>query len=419
MKKVIMFVMLFMLAGGSLLAQWTTYTFRLYDNAGAPITGEEANIKFTRYPHVYANDQISGITVDEDGTTGIYMATGFTTLEYARIWLSGVARSKPDSVLVGNLFTYINTVLGNYVNLTGTQTISGTKTFGNGNISGDWLQSLGTFTMYGPKINTGATIYSSYGSVSSDNLIWLGIGDSLYGRKPYFLDGSNIRLNTGYKLYGRTNMTAPINVNTSHFSYSGDMLSLLNPSTTDSLTIKKDTTISEATYSKLWSIKRRFFSQRDSMDLYWYYKNTYANTSDSFAVINKIYEVDNGSNIALTIADARLDSLYLGPGSYSIDFGVNYTFTSQSLVGGQTSGDSIVIGLNKGTGVGNILKNNIMVTRQYLDGPNADELGVLSWRAMVKLTTDTWIYIVAKRVNAITNFSHIINRQYILATRIN
>lgn len=331
MKKI--FVIILLLFTAEIYSQ---YSLTIYlQTSGVPVTGKAGTMVFTRYPHSYGTDNVSGLTISEVGATGSYIAKGFTTYEYVKLWVDGTAQTWFDSVQVGDITAYITTRLGSYVTLgtsqaiTGSKTFSGSSIFGDGTVSGNWTQSLGTFTLYGPKINTSATIYSAYGSVSADNLIWLGIGDSLYGRKPYFLDGSNIRLNTGYKLYGRTNMTAPINVNTSHFSYSGDMLSLLNPFTTDSLTIKKDTTISEATYSKLWTWKRRYFSQRDSMDSYIYYKNTYTNTSDSFAVINKIYDLIDGRSVSYDIGTSgtNIDTIYLPqPGTYQVIINYEYEF---------------------------------------------------------------------------------------------
>lgn len=325
MKKIIFAVL--MLCSVSLFAQYSKTIY--LQTGGVPITGKQDSIEFTRYPHSsIATDEVSGITVTETpSSSGVYLCKGFTTYEYVCLWIAGVKQTWFDSVQVGDFGAWL---AARYVTLSTNQTISGTKTFGNGNINGDWLQSLGTFTMYGPKINTSATIYSAYGSVNNDHMIWRGFGDSTYGIKHWFFDGTNMRLESGVKWLGRTDITSPVGLNTAHFSYSDNKISLLNPYTTDSLTIKKDTTISESTYYKLWSWKRRFWSQRDSMDMYIHYENTYTNTSDSFAVINKVYYLaDVNSQNAVDNADwENIQTLtFPGPGTYAVTVTFEYEFS--------------------------------------------------------------------------------------------
>ena len=406
MKKVIMFVVLFFgMFAGQLMSQWTTYTFRLYDNAGAPVTGEEANIKFTKYPHVYADDQLSGITVDEDGSTGIYMATGFTTLQYVRIWLSGVVRSKPDSVLTGNLFVYISSTLANYVSLAGTQTISGTKTFGNGNISGDWQQSLGTFTMYGPKINTGATIYSAYGSVNSDHMVWRGFTDSNYVPKSWMYDAGSgkLRLQSGYTLYGRTNTTSPIPLNTAHFEWADDKLnvksSVLNADSIKHkiVAIGKDTTWSNlgedvTKWRFLWLEKPFWSNPYIIPDWKWYY-GSYDESGvqvayDSMMAINDAGQSYNNTNTSISGSTwAFCDTLALPiKGKYHLTYSAQVVFPSGT---GSDAYDTIWVDLGTGTGDDKQLPGSQgFVTHFYDNTATTGGSKIISWSTVYSTTTD-------------------------------
>jgi len=406
MKKVIMFAVLFFgIFAGQVMGQWTTYTFRLFDDSGNPVTGQESNIKFTKYPHVYANDQLSGITVDEDGSTGIYMATGFTTLQYVRIWLSGVVRSKPDSVLTGNLFTYISSTLANYVSLAGTQTISGTKTFGNGNISGDWLQSLGTFTMYNGKINTSATIYSSYGSVNSDHYVWRGFTDSNYMPTTWMYDAGSgvLRLQSGYKIYGRTGSTAPIGLNSSHFTYSSDQLSL-NPAVLNAdsikhkvLSIGKDTTWSPLgepiTKWRFLTLKKGFwYNSYDIPDWKWHYTSFDESgtllASDSMMAINDAGQSYNNTNTSISGSTwTYCDTLTLPTrGKYQLTFSFQAVFPEAT---GSDAYDTIWVDLGTGTGSDKQLPGSqAWVTHWYDNGVSSGGTSTVTWSTVYMNTAD-------------------------------
>jgi len=321
MNKLIILIMLFIC--GTAYSQYSI-PLRLVNSSGEPLTGQASNIVFTRYPHSYGTDDVSGITVTEIGTAGNYRCRGFTTYEYVKLWLSGVEQTWFDSVQVGNLTTYITT---NYILKAGSVTgITGNKTIS----SGDWLKLGGTETWYKPYVYSSSPWYTDYSLLSGGSLVFKNYGDSVYGIKPYFLDGTNIRLNTGYNLLGRTNTDPPINVNTGHFSYTDDELSL-NPYLFrwDSVSVVEDTTVSESNYSKIWSLHRNHFSEIDSMRLWITYFNTLANTKDSFQLINDvIYNLDERYARTLdSISVAAIDTFtYPQVGLWKTDVLIDYEF---------------------------------------------------------------------------------------------
>jgi len=339
MTKIIL-ILLFLTA--SAFSQYSV-SIRLVNSSGDPLTGQAANIVWTKYPHVYGTDDITGLTTTEYGTAGNYVTKGFTDYQYAQLWLSGVKQTWLDTVITGSITSYLSS---NYMNKTGTQTgFTGTKT-----LTGDWLWTAGTITMHKPYIYSSSAWYTDYSLVSNTSLVWKGYADSVYGIKPYFLDGTNIRLNTGYNLLGRTNTDPPININDDHFSYTDDELSL-NPYLFrwDSLSIVEDTAVSESNYSKIWSIHRNHFSEIDSMRIWMTYFNTYANTKDSFQLINDVVYILNEhyartvDSISVTAVDTFF---YPQVGVWKTDVLIDYEF--EYVTPNNTGYDSLFVGVYLG-----------------------------------------------------------------------
>lgn len=338
MKKLI--IIFFLIITANIFSQYSL-PLRLVNGSGDPLTGQSANISFTRYPHSYPTDAVSGITITEVGTAGNYICKGFTTYEYVKLWISGVAQSWFDSVQVGSVTSNLSS---NYLTKTTTQTgISGTKT-----LTGDWLWTSGTITMNKPYIYTSSTWYTDYSLLGNSSLGWKGLNDSLYVLRSWmFLSGSKITLQSGYKIWGLAN-TQPFQINTTYFTWSTtDGLGLVNPLTYDSVTIRKDTTISENPYYKTWSAKRRFWSQTDSLNLYWYYKNTYMNTADSFAVINNKYDIEDNHTYARTVDSITvtpIDTFSL-PGIGYWDVTVHFEYEFEYVTPNNTGYDSLYVGI--------------------------------------------------------------------------
>ncbi len=313
---------------------------RLVNSDGTPKTGQASNITFRRYPHG-SGDGVSGLTITEVGTAGNYVCKGFTTYEYVTLWLSGVQQTWFDSVQVGSVTSYINTLLGSYMNKTGTQTgFTGSKT-----LTGDWLWTSGTITLNKPYIYTSSPWYADYSLIGNSSLIWKGLGDSLYGTKPYYISGTSIILLSANKIWG-TGLTTPIPIKSSLTFETGVGLGVTLPYQQDSLYVKKDTTIAENTYTKSWSLKRRFWSQFDSTDLYYYYRNSYANTRDSFVVINNsvLLSYDNITRTVDSATATRLDTFYCpNYGTWDIKITIDYEF--EYVTPNNTGYDSLRLGV--------------------------------------------------------------------------
>lgn len=317
---------------------------RLVNSDGTPKTGQASNITFRRYPHG-SGDGVSGLTIVESGTAGNYVCKGFTTYEYVTLWLSGVQQTWFDSVQVGSVTSYINTLLGSYITKTTTQSgITGSKTFSTGDI----LQTSGTWTLNKPYIYTSSPWYADYSLIGNSSLIWKGLGDSLYGTKPYYISGTSIILLSANKIWG-TGLTTPIPIKSSLTFETGVGLGVTLPYQQDSLYVKKDTTIAENTYTKSWNLKRRFWSQTDSLNLYWYYKNTYANTKDSFAVINNMVQLsyDNTVRTVDSATATRLDTFsVLTYGVWDIRIFFEYEF--EYVTPNNSGYDSLRVGVYLG-----------------------------------------------------------------------
>jgi len=290
--------------------QYESVPLRLVTSEGAPFTGQSAQISFRRAPFGI-DDDIDGLTVTED-PPGNYLISGFTTFEKAKYYFSGVEQTwwgGPNGLYVGDIVPWINslltTSLGNYILKVGSVTgISGNKTIS----SGDWLKLGGTETWYKPYIYSGSSWVSDYSAVSNNGLIFRDFADSIYGVKPYFISGLEIHLLSGRKLWG-TSKSQPIQINTSHFTWSTSTgLNLYLPYQQDSLYFKKDTVISENSYTKSWSLNRNRWNQVSPWDLWMVYRNTLDASIDSSQVINEIVTIAS-SNTATNLDSADYSTI--------------------------------------------------------------------------------------------------------------
>ncbi len=399
-------------------AQWVSFPFTLVDDNGDPLTGQSANVKFTKYPHTYPDDVISGITVTEIGTQGSYNAKGFTTFQFAKMWLGGVVRTEFDSIPTGDLLTHLN---ANYWRTNAAQTgISGNKTISSGNYTittGDWLKLAGTETWSKPYIYSGSSWSTNYSEGSGYSLVWRGYGDSVYGVKPWYYDGSDkIRLITGYKIYGRTNTTSPIPINTSHFAYSGDQLSLnssvLNADSIKhkNLTVGKDTTwtvLGEGvTKFRFLSLKKGFWYNSYSVpDWKWVYtsfdENGTLQAMDSMMAINEVTSVDNEVSVSLQYDGTyhKIDSLLLPPGKYMIDFAIMWERPDHNNVAQVGISDTMIVALKEQSSAPNAyIITNVRDIHMYVDANNFDG-SVLQWSAVHTVySTPKYVYLYGKYV---------------------
>lgn len=340
MKKLI--IIFFLIITANIFSQYSL-PLRLVNGSGDPLTGQSANISFTRYPHSYPTDVVSGITITEVGTAGNYVCKGFTTYEYVKLWISGVAQSWFDSVQVGSVTSNLSS---NYLTKTTTQTgISGTKT-----LTGDWLWTSGTITMNKPYIYTSSPWYTDYSLLGNSSLGWKGLNDSLYVLRSWmFLSGSKITLQSGYKIWGLAN-TQPFQINGNYFNWDAtNGLGLRLPYQQDSIYIKKDTIISEATFTKSWSLKRSRFNQVDSTNLWMVYRNNYASTKDSFQIINNIINIAS-SNSTTNVDSAGYSTIQTWNFPYPAfwDVHIYYEYEFEYVTPNNTGYDSIYAGVWNG-----------------------------------------------------------------------
>ena len=309
-RIILLFVSLFVFQV-SLLSQFTTLPIRLVNSTGNPLTGQAGNIEFTKYPHNYPADKITGITVSEIGTAGNYTAKGFTTFQYAKLWLSGVEQQWFDSVLTGNIFTYLN---GNYVTLGTTQTITGSKnTTGNWNATstGNWLYSGSSTsnTFYKPYIISSSPWYDDVSLMPSTGMLFRNAGDSLYLKREfaYYTAGDNkLYFNSPgtlgtFKIAKRGNGQL-FEMNSSQFNWSPSTGLNLNTDlfNQDSIASKIYTGIKDSTWVNLGepvskyrflTLKKPFWSNPlPYPDWKWYYTSVnesgVINAKDSFTVMN-------------------------------------------------------------------------------------------------------------------------------------
>lgn len=311
MKKALFILVSLLTFHVSLWSQFTSLPIRLVNATGAPLTGQSGNIEFTKYPHNYPADKITGITVNEVGTAGNYIAKGFSAFQFAKLWLAGVEQQWFDSVLTGNIFTYLNS---NYVTLGTTQTITGSKnTTGNWNATstGNWLYSgnATSNTFYKPYIINSSPWYSDLSQLSSTSLLFKNAGDSLYLKREYvYYDGSDNKLyfnTTGslgtFRIAKRGNGQL-FDMNTTDFYWSTESGLNLNHDilNRDSIASKNYTGIKDSTWTVLGEpvSKHRFLTLKKPFwsnplpypDWKWYYKSVsetgVINARDSFTVMN-------------------------------------------------------------------------------------------------------------------------------------
>lgn len=291
--------------------QFTSLPVRLVNSAGEPLTVQAGNIEFTKYPHNYPADIVSGLTITEHGTAGNYVAKGFSSFQYVKLWLGGVEQTWFDSVLTGNIFSWLSS---NYVTLGTTQTISGSKfTSGNWTASstGNWLYSgsLTSNTFYKPYIINSSPWYTDISLIPSTALLFRSAGDSLYVKRDYVYfnaEDNKLYLNsTGtlgtFRLAKRGNGQL-FDMNTSQFYWSPETGLNLNSSVfeKDSIAANTFTGIKDSTWNllgeplsryKFLSLKKTFWSNPlPYPDWKWYYKSVnesgVVNARDSFTVMN-------------------------------------------------------------------------------------------------------------------------------------
>ena len=420
MKKILLILTILLLPALQVYSQYSL-PIRLVSSTGTPLTGQAGNIEFTRYPHSYPGDVVSGITVTEVGTAGNYVAKGFTTWEYVKLWISGTNATWFDSVQVGDITAYITTRLGSYVTLSTGQTVSGIKTFSSTTYLGGLVQQTGNynFEMYKPQLHASSP-WATYLTLTSLALIPKYIGDSDYVPKTWMYNGGSgdIRLQSGYKLYGRTNSTSPIGINTAHFGYADDKISLLYPVNFDSMTIKKDTLISEITYSKLWSLKRRFWAQNDSFDVRVYYKNTYPGTSDSMYLLNVAYQSSNNTSTGLSGSTwVYADTLTLPTfGTWQITYNAVCVFPAST---GSDAYDSIFVDVGTGTGADKQLSGSeAYITHWYDNSAQTGGSQTVTWSFVYHATSDNrTLFLRGKNSTAAVGTMYI-NRSNVTYTRI-
>ncbi len=361
MKKIIILAVTFLIFNFSVIAQFTSLPIRLVNATGAPLTGEAGNIEFTKYPHNFPADKISGITVTEIGTAGNYVVKGFTDFQYVKLWLSGVEQYWFDSVLTGNIFSYLS---NNYVTLGTSQTITGSK-----NTTGSWnALSTGSFlysgsstsnTFYKPYIINSSPWYNDLSQMPNTGLLFKNAGDSLYLKREnayYSEEDNKLYFNTTgtlgtFRIAKRSNGQL-FDFNSNEFTWSAGTGLNLNSSifVRDSISAKNFTVIKDSTWymlgeplSKLrvLSLKKPFWANPlPYPDWKWYYisiNETGATTAmDSFTVMNnadmtfdeapfEVFGVSSWSDVDTISLPVR--------GSYMISYSVNLLFPYTEVTG--------------------------------------------------------------------------------------
>lgn len=454
MKKLIFLLLLF---SAPAFAQ---YSLKI----ALPTTGLSSVIKFAKYPHNdLGADEVTGITVTEPGSAKTYLAVGFTTYQYVTLWINGVKQTWFDSVQVGNpatvfgrlgsantwllsnafYYPYISSssplysdyghaqffgstlIWKDYANakygqLTASNTWSGTTNQFEGALFGDNVTFEGTTIGSDYTYDMNSNLYLRVTQPSNNTVIWKRyLTDNYLDTSFLFWDGSKLRLGLGKgPLYGRTNTQPPINVNTNHFEYSGDQLSLKYALNFDSATIKKDTIIGEATYSKLWSIKRRFFSQIDSHDVRVYYKNTYPGTSDSMYLLNVAYQSSNNTSTGLSGSTWVFADTITVPtfGTWQITYSAVCVFPAAT---GSDAYDSIFVDMGTGTGADKQLAGSETYITHWYD--NAAQTGgsqTVTWSFVYHTTSDNrTLFLRGKNSTAAVGTMYI-NRSNVTYTRI-
>lgn len=341
--------------------------FRLVQSNGTPRTGEASDVVWTKYPHSFGTDNISGLTTVEVGTAGNYRTYGFSTYQYARLWVDGVLQSWLDSIITGDITAYI---LSNYISKTTTQTgISGTKS-----LTGDWVYTNGTQTLFKPYVSNSNPWLTDYSLLTNTMLTPKVINDSIYGLKQWWINGFKMRMLSGYKWYGPTSSIPAIPIDASEMTY--EETTGLGVGTNQDSTVFPDVNIkydsidgSENVYSKTYN----------------FYQPNYKNTAwDSLGGLKVEYErVTNGSVISefefhpfnnawldelekssnLTTSDAIIDTITLPrPGLYQITSVFTVNFANWN---GSNCTDSVIVSIDDGSLPGSSRIASQIVTHRY------------------------------------------------------
>lgn len=371
-NKVIFFSILYFILqifpANDTYSQFTSLPVRLVTSTGTPLTGQAANIEFTRYPHNYPGNSVSGITVTEVGTAGNYVCRGFTAFEYVKLWLSGVNQSWFDSVQVGDIRSWL---ASNYMTLSTTQSLSGQKSpSGSWFLSGSWLQSAGDFQVYKPYITGTSPWLTDFSQLSSTSLMPRVAADSFYMKREFvfYSSGDNkLYFNTtgslsSFRIAKRGNGQL-FDFNPAQFSWSP--ASGLNFNTNllsqDSIAAKNFTSVKDTTWFVLGepvtkyrylTLKKPFWYNPSALpfpDWKWYYRSvdeTGATTArDSFIVMNhtdmtidetpaEVFGVDTWSDVDTVTLPVR--------GTYIITYDCSLIFP-YSVVSGVDARDTVML----------------------------------------------------------------------------
>ncbi|KXK45207.1 MAG: hypothetical protein UZ05_CHB002002503 [Chlorobi bacterium OLB5] len=375
MKKLFLITALLFILPYCTYTQFTSLPVRLVNSSGEPLTGQAANIEFTKYPHNYPADLVAGLSVTEHGTAGNYVARGFSSFQYVKLWLGGVEQTWFDSVLTGNIFSWLSS---NYVTLGTTQTITGSKiTSGNWTASstGSWLYSGSSTsnTFYKPYIINSSPWYSDYSLMPTTALLFRNAGDSLYLKREfvyYNSDDNKLYFNTPgllgtFRLAKRGNGQL-FDMNSSHFYWSPETGLNINSSVfeRDSIAAKNFTGIKDTSWNVLGepvsryrflSLKKPFwFNPLPFPDWKWYYKSVnesgVINARDSFTVMNhadntfdetpfEIFGVESWSDCDTITLPVR--------GLYQLTYSLNLIFPYTEVSGIQQRDSAIIRVVNE------------------------------------------------------------------------
>jgi len=395
-----------------------------------------SNIKFHRSPYG-SGDEVSGLTVTHPtgNTLGNYTVTGFSTWEKVRLYINNVYQEWWGTKQVGNPSTKFVDATGDvdesidgdktYTGIVNTATIVSTKPY----ISTDspWYTDYNSADLYQSAVVWRKYVEDLYGRLASSNT-WTGstntfegalfhefvsfendvlgqnyeydVNSNLYLRatqpsnntviwKRYltdnyldtsflFWDGSKLRLGLGKgPLYGRSNTQSPVPINTSHFSYSGDQLSILNPLSHDSSWTKKITAYSDSTdgefifFDKNYTFKKSTFYNLGGsiwdLKLHYISKNNGSPlVRDSAWVINDASHSYNTTNSEISGSTwLYVDTLTLpGAGLYSLTYSAVVTFPAAT---GSDDYDTIWVDVGTGTGSDKQLPGSEAFVTHYYD----------------------------------------------------
>lgn len=421
MKKILLILALLLITAVQAYSQYSL-PIRLVTSTGTPLTGQAGNIEFTNYPHSYPGDVVSGITVTEVGTAGNYIASGFTTWEFVKLWISGTNAAWFDSVQVGDINAYITTRLSSYVTLATGQTITGAKLFDNITYFDGTVQQTtnANFEMYKPQLHASSP-WISWIDLPTNALLSRTWGDSSYVPKSWmFLNSSKITLQGSYKLWGLGN-TSPFTYNPAHFGWhTSTGLYLVSPPDInyDSLTVRVDTTISENPYFKYWSMRRGFWSQIDSNDIRVYYTNTYPGTKDSMNLLNVTYQSSNNTSTGLSGSTWVYADTITVPtfGTWQITYSAVCVFPAAT---GSDAYDSIFVDMGSGTGADKQLAGSeTYITHWYDNTAQTGGSQTVTWSFVYHTTSDNrTLFLRGKNSTAAVGTMYI-NRSNVTYTRI-